>query len=118
MLNALFKETDLTKDERNKMVRVIIDTKMAAGAEDAADEQLPTGRAINDNNILTWGPAAIQIAADQGFAHAQYILAVMYLQGRGVKQNYTKAARYLHLAAYQGFAHAQYKLGTLYSVGC
>ena len=41
----------------------------------------------------------------------------MYLDGRGVKQDYAQAAQWYRKAADQGNARAQYNLGTLYEAG-
>ena len=37
-------------------------------------------------------------AAEQGIAQAQYSLGIMYYDGKGVRQNYTKAKEYFGLA--------------------
>ena len=44
-----------------------------------------------------------RLAADQGFAAAQYNLAFAYANGQGVPQDYTEAAKWSRLAADQGF---------------
>lgn len=51
--------------------------------------------------------------ARQGNAVAQYNLGKMYLQGRGVAQDYKEAVRWLRLAAEQGDMGAQADLGAL-----
>ena len=56
-------------------------------------------------------------AAEQGFALAQYELALMYLRGEGVEQNMDKAIELLTKAAEQGFSPAQYKLVLMYLKG-
>lgn len=55
--------------------------------------------------------------ANNGAADAQNNLGDMYFEGLGVKQSYTKAAKYYHLAADQGYALAQYFLGVMYDYG-
>jgi len=42
-----------------------------------------------------------RLAAEQGFAMAQYNLGLMYNNGEGVAQDYAEAARWLRLAAEQ-----------------
>lgn len=55
--------------------------------------------------------------AEQGDAKAQYNLAKMYDQGKGVKQDYQQAAKWSQKAAEQGYAEAQFILGTMYYQG-
>jgi TPR repeat protein len=57
------------------------------------------------------------LAADQGHADSQLILALCYEEGEGVPLNQSEAARYYRLAADQGDAAAQYQLGDCYAKG-
>jgi len=57
----------------------------------------------------------IKSASDQGDAQAQYDLGYMYEEGRGVKQDSTKAMQCYLKAAEQGHAKAQYELGLMYA---
>ena len=50
-------------------------------------------------------------------AYAQYYLGMMYMNGQGVKQDYTKASEWFRKAAEHHIPQAQYKLGTLYFNG-
>jgi TPR repeat protein len=43
-----------------------------------------------------------RLAADQGYAHAQYNLGIMYAKGQGVPQDYVKAHMWFNLSAAQG----------------
>ena len=56
-------------------------------------------------------------AANQGNAHAQYNLGVMYNNGKGVTQDYKEAIKWHRKAANQGYVHAQNNLGTMYGNG-
>ena len=58
-----------------------------------------------------------QQAARQGHAEAQYTLAWMYAQGKGVSQNLPQAAKLFRRAALKGYAEAQYHLGQMYIQG-
>ena len=51
--------------------------------------------------LQEWRPLA-----DQGDVDAQYNLALMYLNGQGVPQDFAEAARWYQLAAEQGFPKA------------
>jgi TPR repeat protein len=55
--------------------------------------------------------------ADQGDLSAEYSLACMYYEGRGVPQDYAEASRWYRKAAEQGYAKAQFGLGDLYLQG-
>ena len=57
--------------------------------------------------LKEWRPLA-----KQGHAAAQYMLGVMYYEGRGVLQDYKMAVKWYKLAAEQGDADAQYNLHT------
>ena len=58
-----------------------------------------------------------RLAADQGYAKAQYTLGVMYAEGRGVPKDEAEAVRWYRLAADQGLAGAQGDLGFMYADG-
>ena len=58
-----------------------------------------------------------RLAADQGYANAQYNLGVCYYNGQGVPQDYAQAVKYYRLAADQGLAEAQYNLALCYEKG-
>jgi TPR repeat protein len=60
---------------------------------------------------------ACQVRADQGDAKAQYDLARLYYQGKGVKQDYAQAVALYRKAADQGDAKAQYGVGFMYDEG-
>jgi len=49
-------------------------------------------------------------AAEAGYDQAQYVLAVMYVEGKGTKTNNKQAARWFKAASIQGHAPARYKL--------
>lgn len=55
-----------------------------------------------------------KLAADQGFASAQFKMGFMYNSGKGVKCNYPEAMRWLKLAAEQGDATALCHIGFMF----
>lgn len=55
--------------------------------------------------------------ADKGDAEAQYNLAILYRQGKGVKGDADVSLKWFEKAAEQGLASAQYYLGHLYDNG-
>jgi len=56
-------------------------------------------------------------AADQGYAPAQYEIALRYYIGKGVPQSYNEYVKWLRKAAECGYAPAQLDLGLCYAVG-
>ena len=67
----------------------------------------------DDAEAVRW----YRLAADQGYAAAQYILGFIYAEGRGVPKDDVKAVRWYRLAAEQGHACAQSNLGDMYGTG-
>ena len=59
----------------------------------------------------------LRLAAEQGYASAQYNLGLMYATGEGVPQDYQEALKWYRLAAEQEDAQAQYTLGFMYATG-
>ena len=51
------------------------------------------------------------LAAEQGFARAQYNLGICYHDGKGVPRDEVEAVKWYRKAAEQGFAAAQFNLG-------
>lgn len=59
----------------------------------------------------------MKLSAEQGFANAQWMLGLMYRDGRGVSQSYADAFRWYRSAAVQGHSNAQGNVCLLYSEG-
>ena len=55
--------------------------------------------------------------AERGDLVAQFSLAKMYREGKGVSKDYKAAVKWFNLSAEQGNALAQYHLGVAYSFG-
>ena len=55
--------------------------------------------------------------ANEGIALAQNLLGVLYMEGKGVTQDYNKARLWLDKAASQNFPRAQMNIGRLYHNG-
>ncbi len=58
-----------------------------------------------------------RLAADKGYATAQFFLGIMYDDGYGVPEDDTEAVKWWRLAADQGVAVAQSNLGAMYANG-
>lgn len=60
---------------------------------------------------------ACHLAAEKGKADAQKELGSLYLAGKGVQQNYSKALHWFKQSAAQGHAIATYNIGVLHDKG-
>lgn len=82
-----------------------------------AADQLEDGiKAVDKKDYM----AAYQVfkkLAEQGNAEAQYNLAILYRQGKGIMQDHKLALQWFEKAAQQGLASAEYYLGHLYDTG-
>ena len=69
--------------------------------------------------VQSHGTAAkwYKLAADQGYAEAQFNLGLCYTNGQGVVQSHDTAVKWYKLAADQGNAVAQFYLGVSYEHG-
>ncbi len=65
----------------------------------------------------TFDVEKVESLAKSGITVAQTILGDMYLQGQGVRQDYSQARHWFELAAQQGFADAQLNLAGMYYRG-
>ncbi len=74
-----------------------------------------SGRGVpqDDAEAVRW----YRLAAEQGYANAQYNIAHMYRNGRAVPQAAAETVRWFRLAAEQGVAAAQLALGVSYATG-
>jgi len=58
-----------------------------------------------------------RVAAEQGFAAAQFRLGVLYHRGDGLPQNFSLGTRWIERAAKQGYAEAKYELWRMHKYG-
>ncbi len=58
-----------------------------------------------------------RMAAEQDYVDAQYRLAVLHDQGRGIEQDFGEAVRWYRRAADLGHAKSQYNLAMMYDLG-
>ncbi len=59
----------------------------------------------------------VPLAETSDHAYAQYFLARMYADGRGLEKNPAEAAKWFRKAAEKGVPEAQFRLGKLYEHG-
>jgi len=74
-------------------------------------------RARANERKLAEDARVCRVRAEQRDADAEYRLALLYQQGKGVPQDYSEALRWCQRAADQGNAKAQYGLGSMYYYG-
>src|SRR5579884_784760 len=91
-------------------------TAMAALAVPALAD-FAAGTAAYDKGDFTTAAKEWQAEADKGNAAAQFNLGMLYLDGKGVPQDYNEAAVWLRRAADQGYAKAQHNLGAMLGAG-
>ena len=73
------------------------------------------GRGVPENHktAVKW----YTLAAEHGYARAQFNLGTMYANGRGVLENEKTAVKWCALADEQGYATDQRYLGAMYDFG-
>jgi len=55
--------------------------------------------------------------AESGNARAQFLVALLYYDGKSVPQDYGEAAKWFEQSADRGYTRAQYNLGEMYATG-
>lgn len=75
------------------------------------------GEPVQDPFTLLDGVRAIQLAAVQGSADAQLLLAVMYSEGVGVRADYARSLKWFEAAAHQGSPAAQFAVSSYFALG-
>ena len=55
--------------------------------------------------------------AERGHAGAQFLVGVMYAEGRGVSTDSAEAVKWFRMSAERGLVHAEYALGIMYFTG-
>ena len=75
------------------------------------------GKAAAERGDYATAMRLIRPFAEQGNAHAQFILGFMYRNGQGVPQDYATAVSWYRKAAERGDANAQNSLGYMYDHG-
>jgi TPR repeat protein len=98
-------------------ITVIIATALSLAFTPVAAQDLQKGYAAYQAGdyataIQEWTPFA-----EAGYVPAQFMLGIMYDNGKGVLQDYAEAVRWYRLAADQGNANAQNNLGVMYEYG-
>jgi TPR repeat protein len=79
--------------------------------------RLMLGVSLNANGEFVESARHLRWAADKGDPSAQFLLAMMYMDGKGVPQDYAETVQLFRAASNQGYAAAMTKLGQLYYFG-
>lgn len=94
-------------------VLAVIGFALALAAMPAFAGDLEDGARFLKNKDYARAVRSFRKAAEQGDAHAQYVLGFMYEEGKGVAQDNGQAVFWLGKAAAQGNADAKSKLATI-----
>ena len=98
-----------------------VDTANVEGQRDQAEKNYRRGVQFAEGEGLPKDYSAAarfyRLAAEAGYAPAQYDLAYLYEKGLGVERDPKQAAIWFRKAAEQGDPEAQNNLGTLYAKG-
>ena len=86
---------------------------LSASAQAGLDEAIAAYKAENYPVAM----AEFSSLATQGETRAQYQLARMYFDGKGVPQDFKAAAKWYQKAAAQGHSFAQYELSLMFNHG-
>ncbi len=105
--------TPLNKDKSNNLLDLPTALPMVPWLQNSTKPASSPTHLAAEMESVQW----FQQAAQQGHAEAQYTLAWMYAQGRGVSQDLQQAAKLFRRAALKGYAEAQYHLGLMYIQG-
>ena len=94
---------------------LIISLALCVGAAGASD--FDSGKSAWIKRDFGTALSKLSSAANQGDPEAECLIGYMYLNGQGVEQDATEAARWYRLAAKRGLAEAQNRLGMAYANG-
>lgn len=83
----------------------------------AADGDWDRARTAHERGDYAAELAIVKPLAEQGYAFAQFNLAVLYDEGRGVPQDNALALKWYQRAADQGLSQAQVNLAIMYEQG-
>lgn len=88
-----------------------------------AQAQLMYGNAlVTENNVLNIpndyksGVNFIKLATEQGLVEAEFTLATLYEEGKGVEKNFSKAMEYYNKSASKNYLDSKSRLGRLYII--
>jgi TPR repeat protein len=86
-------------------------------AQSAMAGQFDDGKTAYERRNYAKALQLFRPMAEQGDAKAQHFLGVMYVNGKGVPQDFAEAVKWYRKAADQGYAGAQNNLGLMYLKG-
>jgi TPR repeat protein len=109
-------KNSVTADSQPTLLKNLEDTPNDSAALNYLKGFLYNHRLGTADNIenLQKAKECYEKAADQSDAVSQFNLGMMYLNGKGVKQDYTEAIRWFTKATEQGYAPATLYIGEIY----
>lgn len=93
------------------------DPQLQTNAQDNLDMEFASGVAAFESKQFSRAMQLLHPFAEQGDAHAQHMVAIMYQNGLGVAQSDVAAWKWMKDAADQGYGLAQHGLGFMYLEG-
>ncbi len=111
-----------TSNKQKKIEKIIqkIDKFLGTASpvnEIKADTTKKNDSKSSENKYANSSLEEIKKYAEKGDVEAQYQLARIYLEGKGIPQNYHTAFHWFYKVAEKGHIKAQYNLGRLYAEG-
>jgi uncharacterized protein len=102
---------------RNPFISVVVALWTLASVLPVDASQLEDADAAVKSGDYVTALRLLGTLVDQDDVHAERILGIMYIKGRGVPQDYAVGMRWLRIAADKGLADAQNEVGILYQQG-
>jgi TPR repeat protein len=100
-----------------RLVIILGAVTLLAGTFTIQAAEINTGVASFERGDYVKSLRIFRRLAGQGDARAQFMLGVMFDEGRGVPRDYTEAAKWYQQAAEQGEVNAQFNLGIMSGKG-
>jgi TPR repeat protein len=83
----------------------------------ASAQDMDAGLSAYENHDYATAMKEWRPLAEGGNARAQFLVALLYYDGKAVAQDYGEAAKWFEQSADRGYTRAQYNLGEMYATG-
>lgn len=83
----------------------------------ALAQDMDAGLSAYENHDYATAMKEWRPLAEGGNARAQFLVALLYYDGKAVTQDYAEAAKWFEQSADRGYTRAQYNLGEMYATG-
>lgn len=99
-----------------KLIRVLAVLAVLAPLP-ALPQDMDAGLAAYEKHDYAAAMKAWRPLAEAGNARAQFLVALLYYDGKAVPQDYAEAAKWFEQSADRGYTRAQHDLGEMYATG-